>query len=56
MDSNFLKSSTGLANGDIIPHLFSFKKEQLPEGNDHISNFNNPLPSGSLIKNEIMAR
>lgn len=57
MDHNFLLKNSGeLANGDIIPHLFSLKKEQLPEGNDHISNFNNPLPSGSLIKNEIMAR
>lgn len=55
-DYNLLKSSGGLANGDMIPHLPSLRKEELPPPNDHISDFNNPLHSGNLIKNEIMAR
>lgn len=29
-DYNLLKSSGGLANGDMIPHLPSLRKEELP--------------------------
>lgn len=51
MDCNFLlKNSGGLANGDTIPPLSNLKEKQHPESNDHISNCNNPLPSGNIIK------
>lgn len=57
MDYDFLLKSPGrLASDDVIPHLSSLQKEQHPESNDHISNFNNPLPSWNPIKGKMELR
>lgn len=50
MDYNFLlKSSGGLANGDIILHR-SVSERSSTQKAMITSNFNNPLPSGNPIK------